>query len=93
MPKLYTIGRYVIFFWSNENNEPVHVHVAPRRVSEHSVKIWLTKDGGCLVKKNNKDIIHPLYLDKLLDFIRTNHTEICEQWKKHFSTQELRFFC
>ena len=27
LPNLYQVGSYKIFFWSNENNEPVHVHI------------------------------------------------------------------
>ncbi|WP_143758282.1 MULTISPECIES: DUF4160 domain-containing protein [Enorma] len=27
MPSLFLVGGYRSFFWSNENNEPVHVHV------------------------------------------------------------------
>jgi len=93
LPKLYTIGKYVIFFWSNENNEPVHVHIAVKRMSQHSVKVWLTKDGGCMAAKKNKDIIHPSNLNMLLSAICANHAEICEQWKKHFNLEEIEFYC
>jgi hypothetical protein len=93
LPKLYTIGKYVIFFWSNENNEPVHVHVAVKRMSQYSVKIWLTKDGGCVVAKQDKNIIHPSNLNTLLSAIRANHDEICEQWKNHFGIDDIKFYC
>ena len=31
MPKLFQIGEYIIFFWSNENGEPIHVHNCERK--------------------------------------------------------------
>ena len=46
MPKIFEFGRYVFFFWSAENGEPIHVHVAVKTPSEHSSKIWLTRAGG-----------------------------------------------
>jgi len=27
LPSLFNIGGYRVFFWSNENNEPIHVHI------------------------------------------------------------------
>ena len=27
VPSLFKIGGYTVYFWSNENNEPIHVHV------------------------------------------------------------------
>ena len=45
MPTILTLGRYVLFFWMNEPDEPVHIHVAVRRPTEHATKFWLTEDG------------------------------------------------
>lgn len=39
MPSIFTFGRYVIFFWTSENGEPVHVHVAVRRPTENATKL------------------------------------------------------
>jgi hypothetical protein len=38
MPTLLIVLGYRFFFYSNENNEPVHVHVVK---AEHSAKVWL----------------------------------------------------
>ncbi len=27
VPSLFRVGGYLVFFWSNENGEPIHVHV------------------------------------------------------------------
>ena len=28
MPKLFMVSGYTVYFWLNENDEPIHVHVA-----------------------------------------------------------------
>lgn len=28
LPKLFMVSGYNVYFWSNENDEPIHVHVA-----------------------------------------------------------------
>ena len=42
MPTILTLGRYVLFFWLGESDEPVHIHVAIRRPTEHATEFWLT---------------------------------------------------
>lgn len=51
MPKIFTIKGYIVYFWSNENDEPVHVHVAKGVPRPNATKIWLTKSGGCVLAK------------------------------------------
>ena len=48
MPQIFRIGKYIIFFWSNENKplEPIHVHIAEGKPSENSTKVWITEDGN-----------------------------------------------
>ena len=33
MPKLFTVSGYIVYFWSNEEGEPIHVHVSKGRLS------------------------------------------------------------
>ena len=56
MPKLYDLGQYSIFFWSNENEEPIHVHVCVGRATINATKIWLTANGDCIVAHNRNRI-------------------------------------
>ena len=44
MPNLFSYSGYVIFFWSNENNEPIHVHVCKGNPGANATKIWITKN-------------------------------------------------
>ena len=51
-----TVSGYKVYFWSNENNEPIHVHVTNGKPTQNATKIWLTKSGGCIVASNGSKI-------------------------------------
>ena len=51
-----TVSGYTVYFWSNENNEPIHVHVTKGKPTPNATKIWLTKSGGCIVASNGSKI-------------------------------------
>ena len=91
MPKVLTIGRYVLFFWVSENGEPVHVHVAVRRPEKSSTKFWLTAAGGCVLANNNSDITDK-DLRSLAKVITFNHALICERWAETFGDDSLSFY-
>ena len=40
------------YFYSNENGEPVHVHVAKGKPSEANTKFWIKRNGVELVNNN-----------------------------------------
>ena len=56
MPSIFESNGYKIYFWSNENNEPIHVHLSKGSMIANSTKIWLTKSGGCILANNNSKI-------------------------------------
>lgn len=91
MPTILTLGRYVLFFWLGESDEPVHIHVAVRRPVEHATKFWLTADGGCILASNGSNLPSK-ELRKLATFIACNHARICEAWKDAFGADTLRFY-
>ncbi|MBS5451864.1 MAG: DUF4160 domain-containing protein [Coriobacteriia bacterium] len=78
MPSLFRFGPYVLFFWTGENGEPVHVHVAVKRPGKDATKIWLTADGGCKLA-HNRDDIPKRDLRDLMQFIAANHKFICDK--------------
>ena len=45
MPGLYRIGGFLIYFWVNESNEPIHVHVARGKQSPAAAKFWILQNG------------------------------------------------
>lgn len=92
LPSLFTIGGYRVFFWSNEGDEPVHVHVCKGVPSASSTKVWLTRQGGCIVASNPNKIPASTLKD-LLDIISAQHEFICNRWKEFFVTDQITFFC
>jgi len=92
LPKLFKIGRYIVFFWSNENDEPIHVHIAIGSPSPNATKIWLTRSGGCIVA-NNASRISQKDLAHLIKIIQTEHLVICDKWKIFFDIDAIKFYC
>lgn len=92
MPSLFRIGRYLVFFWSNENGEPIHVHVCEGRPSANATKLWITSTGGCIVA-NNASRIPAKELADLIDVITAQFFAICAAWKEHFVVEEIHFYC
>lgn len=54
MPKIFVICGYQISIWSNENGEPIHVHVSKKKPSANSTKLWLLSNGT-FIKANPND--------------------------------------
>lgn len=92
MPKLFIISGYVIFFWANENGEPIHVHIAKGKPGPNATKVWLTKAGGCIVA-NNGSKIPDRTLNELLEIISAQFFFICSKWKEFFVTDTIKFYC
>ena len=92
MPTILRIGRYVIYFWSNENNprEPVRVHVAVRYAVANATKLWITKDGKVMIANNNS-MIPARDLDGIIDIVEKRSDEIIEAWIDRFG--EIKYFC
>ena len=92
MPKLFMVSGYVVYFWSDEAGEPIHVHISKGRPMPNATKIWLTKAGGCIVA-NNRSQIPQKELNELLEFISAQFFLICSKWKQHFVTDIIEFYC
>lgn len=92
MPSIFTVSGYKVFFWSNENNEPVHVHIAKGKPTQNATKVWLTRSGGCILANNGSNIPHK-ELNDLLEFISAQFFLICLEWKKFFLENEIHFYC
>ena len=82
LPKLFMVCGYTVYFWSNENGEPIHVHIS----------IWLTKSGGCILASNGSKISKK-ELNELMEFISAQFFFICAKWKEAFVTDEIGFYC
>jgi len=92
LPSLFQICGYSVFFWPNENNEPIHIHIAKGQPTPNATKIWLTSSGGCIVANNNSRIPSQ-ELQELLSVISAQYFFICRAWKEHFKIEEVVFYC
>jgi len=92
MPRVFRLGAYIVYFWSNEGapREPIHVHVSEGRQIENSTKIWITSTGRTLLCNNNSKIPRRT-LENILDIIESRSEEIIEAWKQKFG--EVKFYC
>ena len=92
MPRVFKIGAYWVYFWSDEQMplEPIHVHVCPGRPGKNATKIWITKAGGCVLENNNSQI--PLHtLHNIMQIISARSGEVKEKWLEFFG--DIRFYC
>lgn len=92
MPQLFKVGRFVVYFWSNESlpAEPVHVHVSEGVPTANATKFWLTEKGKALLQNNNSKI-NARDLSLIQKVIEANSDYIIREWESHFET--IRFFC
>jgi len=80
---LFELYGYKIFFWSNENNEPIHVHVAKGKQSANATKIWLPAESNPVVV-HNKSRIPQKDLSRLLKVVAQNRDTIIARWYDYF---------
>lgn len=89
MPSILSVFGYKIYFWTNENNEPVHVHVCKGKPSANATKIWITQMGGVI--SINSSRIPKNDLIKLEKYIEANAQYICQRWFNYFGY--LTYYC
>ena len=92
MPSIFKVFGYSVFFWSNENNEPIHVHISKGNPIPNATKYWITKNGGCIQANNNSKI--PVSdLNELEQIISAQFFVICSAWKENFKTDQIKYYC
>ena len=82
---------YKIYFWTNENDEPIHVHISKGNPSANATKVWLTQSGGCVVC-HNKSHIPEKELNIICEDISLHYFQIIEKWKTIHSGN-MKFYC
>lgn len=92
MPRVFNVDKWIVFFWSNENDplEPIHVHVSLKTPQEHATKIWLTSSGGCLLANNDSEIPRQ-ELRSIMEIVEARRFEIAAKWKEFFG--EVTYYC
>ena len=84
MPSIFRILGYNIYFWSNETNEPLHVHICKGEPHENNTKIWINHNGETIVSYHNVREINNKDLNKVLQAIKSNIQLIQDKWLGHF---------
>ena len=92
LPNILEIYGYKIYFWSNESDEPIHIHISKGIPVENSTKIWITKNGGCVVANNNSQIPEK-ELREILETVQNSYFLIIAKWKRHFPNKEIKYYC
>jgi hypothetical protein len=77
MPTVFKIKGYRFFFFSNENQEPVHIHIEK---ADNYAKFWIdpvfvTANFGFTSKQ----------LKEIANYIERNKAIIIKKWNEHFS--------
>ena len=80
MPTVLRIGRFRFFFYSNENNEPSHIHV---RASGNEAKFWLSP---IRLASNQGFRSHELY--EIERLVVENQVVLLEAWDVYFSNEK-----
>ncbi len=76
MPTILRIGPYRFFFFSNEDGEPIHVHVIRERIE---AKFWLEPEVS--IADNEGFAKHEL--SKVMKMVEENKETIKDAWNKH----------
>lgn len=76
MPTVLRIGPYRFFFYSNENNEPRHIHVQRENML---VKFWLQP-----VNLASSVGFAAAELNKLLRQVEEHQSMLVEKWNEFF---------
>lgn len=92
LPNIFEQYGYKIYFWSNENNEPIHLHISKGSPQGNSTKVWLTKSGGCVVANNNSKIPKADLTD-ILKTISLNFSYIVAKWEEVHGIDNTKFYC
>ncbi len=78
MPTLLLIYGFRFFFYSNENNEPIHVHVTK---SDANAKIWLEPNiKVAYIHGFNKG-----EETKILEIVQENYEAFKNKWNEYFN--------
>ena len=79
MPTVLRIGRYRFFFYSNENDEPPHIHV---KAAEDEAKFWLLP-----VALEANHGFRPRELTEIQSLVNDLAADLLEAWNEYFDQE------
>ncbi len=77
MPTVFVINGFRFFFYSNENNEPAHIHVEK---ADAAAKFWLNP-----VALENNYGFNSRELKQIEDIIQQNVSGLIKKWNEYFN--------
>ena len=80
MPTVILVRGWRVFFYSNEGNEPVHIHA---RKGSAECKIWLKVDMYDIEQAWEHDL-SPRLQREIRKIVFDHFDLIVEEWKNHF---------
>ena len=58
----------------------------------NATKVWITKNGDCILDNNNSRIPEK-ELREILEIISYNYFFIISEWKTYFRASDIKFYC
>lgn len=85
MPLVKLLFGYQIYFWSNENSEPVHFHISKGKRGNNSTKFWVLSDGSVMLC-HNKSRYSKKDISKIISYCNKNThfvEDIVHDWYRY----------
>lgn len=79
-----TLG-YKIYFWSNENNEPIHFHITKGNPAKNDTKIWVLSNGAFKIA-HNKNQIPSKDLSRIFSAMQSYYFDFLNFWKNYYNS-------
>jgi hypothetical protein len=81
MPVVFRVGSLVFYFYSNEGNEPPHIHERKGKGENESVGKWWLADGSSVFAEGFTNA----ELRTIRSTVLTRRQELIDAWNTHFS--------
>ena len=76
MPTIILVGRYRLFFWASDRNEPPHVHVER---DDHTAKFWLNP-----VRLQSAGGFRSAEINRIYRLVQEKEAERLRKWNEYF---------
>lgn len=82
MPVYLRAAGYKVYFWSNEQGEPVHFHATKGAPDKNDTKIWVLSNGSFRVA-HNKGRIPEHDLSRIFSVMQNYSLDFINFWKTY----------
>ena len=85
MPVYVRYKGWYVYFWPNENDEPIHFHIAEGNPAENATKIWILSNNSFKLA-NNHSQVPPKILRHILAVMQASIEEYKALWLQYQKT-------